>query len=335
LGGPNFAQLPVNRPIADVRNNQRDGYAQHTIAQGSTSYYKNTLGGGCPALADEDVFRHYTERVDGQKIRRRAESFKDYYSQPRLFWDSMSAVEAEHIVAAFAFELGKVGPETGIRPRVVEQLNLIDHDLAARVAAKLGLSAPAEVPIDVRQPPSPALSQLNAVPHTIDTRRIAVLAAGGVDVRGTERAAAALRRLGATVDIISTVGGGTVWCDTGHELAVDLGINTTSSALYDAVLVPGGAESVEQLVQNGSMVHFVSEAYKHLKPVAAFGAGIDMLQVAGVRTRPVNGSGAVSDAGVITSSTAGDDLDDGFIGTLVGAVERHRAWDRVTAMVSA
>jgi catalase len=335
LGGPNFAHLPVNRPVADVRNNQRDGYSQHTIAQGPTSYYKNTLAGGCPALADEDVFRHYTERVDGHKIRERAESFKDYYSQPRLFWDSMSAVEADHIVAAFAFELGKVGPETGIRPRVVEQLNLIDHDLAARVAAKLGLTAPAEVPIADRQPPSPALSQLNATPPTITSRRIAVLAADGVDVRATEGAAAALRRLGAKVDIISSVAGGTVRCDTGHELGVDLGINTTSSALYDAVLVPGGAESVEQLAQDGSMVHFVTEAYKHLKPIAAFGAGIDLLQVAGVRTRPANGSGAVSDDGVITSSTGGDDLDDGFIGAFVGALERHRAWDRVTDMVSA
>jgi catalase len=43
------------------------------------------LGGGCPALADEDVFRHYTQKVDGHKIRQRAESFKDYYSQARMF----------------------------------------------------------------------------------------------------------------------------------------------------------------------------------------------------------------------------------------------------------
>jgi catalase len=83
------------------------------------------------------------------------------------------------------------------------------------------------------------------------------------------------------------------------------------------------------------MVHFVSEAYKHLKPIAAFGAGIDVLQAAGVRTRVANGSGAVSDDGVITSSTSGDDLDDAFIGALVGAVERHRVWDRVTDMVPA
>jgi catalase len=29
LGGPNFAQLPVNRPVAEVHHHQRDGYSQH------------------------------------------------------------------------------------------------------------------------------------------------------------------------------------------------------------------------------------------------------------------------------------------------------------------
>ena len=100
LSGPNFAQLPVNRPLADVRNNQQDGYGQQAIPQGRSSYFKNTLGGGCPALADEDVFRHYTEKVDGHKVRQRAKSFQDHYSQARMFWKSMSPVEAKHIVAA-------------------------------------------------------------------------------------------------------------------------------------------------------------------------------------------------------------------------------------------
>ncbi|EUA04402.1 catalase family protein [Mycobacterium kansasii 824] len=141
LGGPNFAQLPVNRPVAEVHNNQRDGYGQHTIPRGRSSYYNNSLGGGCPALADDNVFRHYTQKVDGHKIRQRAESFQDHYSQARMFWKSMSAVEAKHIVAAYAFELGKVEtPE--IRSRVVDQLNRVDHDLATRVAGELGLPAP-------------------------------------------------------------------------------------------------------------------------------------------------------------------------------------------------
>jgi catalase len=110
LGGPNFAHIPVNRPVAPVHNNQRDGFQQHQIHQGRTSYFKNSLGGGCPAITGEfpEVFAHYQEKVEGAKIRGRSESFKDFYSQATLFWNSMSGPEKQHIVAAFRFELGKV-----------------------------------------------------------------------------------------------------------------------------------------------------------------------------------------------------------------------------------
>ena len=335
LGGPNFAHLPVNRPVAAVTNNQRDGYGQHTIPVGTTSYLKNNLGGGCPALADADAFRHYTERVDGHKIRSRAESFKDYYSQPRLFWLSMSSAEQDHIVAAFSFELGKVGPETGIRPRVVAQLNMIDHELAERVAAKLGLLAPDEVAVPDGVVPSPALSQLNTATDSIVSRRIAVLAADGVDLRGTERTATALREQGATVDVVSLIGGGTITTDTGQELAVDLGLNTTSSALYDAVLVPGALDSVQLLAQDGAAIHFVSEAYKHLKPVAAFGAGIGLLRAAGINPESAGLTETHTDRGVVTTTSHGGALDELFIEALIDTIRRHRTWNRATEAVPA
>lgn len=145
LGGPNFAQLPVNRPVAQVRNNQHDGYSQHAIPQGKSSYFKNSLGGGCPALADEGVFRHYTEKLDGAKIRKRAASFENHYGQARMFYRSMTEPEAKHIVAAYAFELGKC-EHVEIRQRALEQLNMVDHDLARRVAEKLGLATPTSSP---------------------------------------------------------------------------------------------------------------------------------------------------------------------------------------------
>ncbi|MFL0242022.1 catalase [Mycobacterium sp. SMC-17] len=335
LGGPNFAQLPVNRPIAAVTNNQRDGYGQHTIPQGATSYLKNNLGGGCPALADEDAYRHYTERVDGRKIRSRAESFKDHYSQARMFWLSMSTVEKDHIVAAFSFELGKVGPETGIRERVIAQLNMIDHELAERVAAKLGLLAPDEVAVPDHVTPSPALSQMNTATDSIVSRRIAVLAADGVDLRGTERTAAALRELGATVDIIGLIGGGTIATDTGQELGVDLGLNTTSSTLYDAVLVPGPQNSVELLAQDGSAIHFVTEAYKHLKPIAAFGAGVGLLRAAGINPESAGLAETHTDRGVVTTTSHGGSLDELFIEAFVDTIRRHRTWNRATEAVPA
>ncbi|MDA3638617.1 catalase [Mycobacterium xenopi] len=334
LGGPNFAQLPVNRPVVDVRNNQRDGYGQIAIPQGKTSYFKNSLGGGCPALANEDVFRHYTEKVDGHKIRQRAKSFQDHYSQARMFWKSMSAVEAEHIVAAFAFELGKVEVRE-IRPRVVDQLNLIDHKLAARVAGKLGLPVPDEQPVDDKMPASPALSQLNTATDSIETRKIAVLAANGVDVRGTDRLLRAMRQRGAIPEVLAPVGGGSLTGGSGGELAVDRAINTMASVLYDAVIVPCGPDSVAALSDDGYAVNFVTEAYKHLKPVGAFGAGIELLRKAGVAEQLADGPDVVSSMGVVSTTAAEDSMPEEFFAAFASALAKHRAWDRDTATVPA
>ncbi|HZA12589.1 catalase [Mycobacterium sp.] len=334
LGGPNFAQLPVNRPVAEVRNNQQDGYGQHAIPQGRTSYFKNTLGGGCPALADEDVFRHYTEKVDGHKIRQRAKSFQDFYSQARMFWKSMSAPEAKHIVAAFAFELGKVEVPQ-IRSRVVEQLNLVDHELATQVAGKLGLPEPEEGPVDDKMPASPALSQLNTATDSVATRKIAVLAANGVDVSGTERFADAMRHRGAIVEILAPTAGGTLSGGSGGELDVDRAINTMASVLYDAVVVPCGPSSVETLSNDGYAMHFVTEAYKHLKAVGAFGSGVDVLRKAGVAERLAEDSGVVVSKGVVSTTAAADDLGDQFSDAFAATLAQHRAWDRDTDMVPA
>ncbi|OMC37029.1 catalase HPII [Mycobacterium sp. GA-1841] len=332
LGGPNFAHLPVNRPIAEVHTNQHDGYSQHRIPQGKTSYFKNTLGGGCPALADEDVFRHYTQRIEGQAMRKRAETFKDHHSQARVFWKSMTAVEAKHIVSAFAFELGKVNAETGIRERVVDQLNLIDNALAAQVAAKLGLPAPEAVPIERDEPASPALSQLNTATDSIESRKIALLAADGVDVDTAEQFKSAMTERGAIVEVLAPTGGGTLRGASGGELKVDKGMTTMASVLYDAVAVAGGSESVQSLLQDGYAVHFVAEAYKHLKAVLAFGEGGEMLRAAGVvATLPADQVSSTD--GVITAPSG--DLPSEFIEAAVAVMAQHRVWDRDTDAVPA
>ena len=48
LGGPNFAQLPINRPLAPVNDNNRDGFGQQAVHEGVAAYTPNSLGGGCP-----------------------------------------------------------------------------------------------------------------------------------------------------------------------------------------------------------------------------------------------------------------------------------------------
>lgn len=333
LGGPNFAQLPVNRPVAEVRNNQHDGYGQHAIPQGRSSYYKNTLGGGCPALADENVFRHYTQRVDGQKMRKRAKSFENHYSQARMFWKSMSPVEAEHIVAAFAFELGKVEvPE--IRSAVVAQLARVDGELAGQVAAKLGLGKPPEEAVDGAVAASPALSQI-ADGDTIVSRKVAVLAADGVDVVGTQRFKELMAERGAMVEVLAPVAGGTLRGGSGGELPVDRAFTTMASVLYDAVVIACGPDSVATLAQDGYAMHFLVEAYKHLKPIGAYGAGVDLLRTAHIDTRLAEDTDVVADRSVVTTTAAADEFPEEFVEQFAAALSRHRCWERKTDPVPA
>ncbi|NKQ57172.1 catalase [Amycolatopsis sp. K13G38] len=335
LGGPNFAQIPVNRPIAEVQHNQRDGYGQQKIHKGRTSYFKNSIGGGCPAIADSDVFSHYTERVDGRKIRERSESFRDFYSQATLFWNSMSEVEREHIVSAFRFELGKV-VDKEIRARTVTELNHVDHELAARVAEGIGVRTPAAEATPNHGRSSPALSQLNAPVNKLDTRKVAVLVADGTDAVGAQRLVDELTKKGVIVELLAPAEGELrPGASGGGPLSADRQLNTMASVLYDAVAVPCGPDAARTLSGDGYAVHFVAEAYKHAKPVAGFGSGLDVLRKAGVTERIAEGEQVTRDHGVVTSTAAEQSLPGEFFDTFADVIAEHRAWDRKTDSVPA
>ena len=51
LGGPNFHEIPINRPVCPFHNNQRDGYGRQTINKGQVSYHNNSLLTNTPATA--------------------------------------------------------------------------------------------------------------------------------------------------------------------------------------------------------------------------------------------------------------------------------------------
>ena len=335
LGGPNFAQLPVNRPVAEVHHHQRDGYGQHRVDSARVSYHPNSLGGGCPALAgmDEGAFRHYAERVDGHTIRKRSPSFEDHYSQATLFYNSMSEPEREHIADALSFELGKVETKA-VRERVIENLNRVDHDLAAEVAANVGLEAPDEVePNHGRS--SPALSQAEQ-PRSVATRKVAVLVADGVDAATLDTVVEDLRGRGAICELLAPHDG--ELRSVGDEtVEADRGLLTMSSVLYDAVLVAGGEEAVDALLDNGEAVHYASEAYKHAKPVGALGDGVRLLRAAPLNGARLSENGLVDDCGVVTlaSDSAGADELSAFAEAFASAIAEHRHFDRDVASVPA
>ncbi|GAB4006755.1 hypothetical protein GCM10029992_58560 [Glycomyces albus] len=214
----------------------------------------------------------------------------------------MSRPEAEHLVAAFRFELGKVGEEA-IRHRVVEELRHVDLDLASRVAEGIGVPVPTEAAVPNHGRSSPALSQL-ARAGSCATRKVAVLVADGVDGVGVGRLVEALRDKGAEPEVLAPTDG-PVTTASGDTIEADKAVSTTASVLYDAVAAPCGPESVTALSRDGYAVHFITEAYKHLKPVAGFGAGLDLLRVCGIECEVAGTADPLVDLGVLTSTGSG------------------------------
>lgn len=330
LGGPNFAQIPVNRPVAPVRNNQRDGYHQGEIHRG-TNYTPNSLGGGCPAIAgaDETAFRHLTEAVSGHKIRKRSPSFEDHYSQAALFWHSMAEWEQQHIVEAFRFELGKVMTKE-VRERTVAQLARVDQTLAVAVAEGIGVAPPKTAADTPKPTPSPALSfENNKGDGSIRTRQVAVLVAEGVDADQVDTVRSALTAQGAIVEVLAPHDGEFIGSD-GVSHPVDRALPTVASVLYDAVVLPGDPSSVPRTAQDPAVLKFVRDAYRHGKAIAALGSGIDVLKLlepTRLRTADEH-EHTVSDEGVVTHAPTAGPASEQFARAFIEAVAAHRHRNR-------
>ena len=292
LGSPNFHEIPINRSIAPVHNNQRDAHMRMTIDKGHTAYEPNTVSGGCPfqAMMSDGGFHSHEERIDANKIRGRSKSFFDHFSQATLFYNSQSDAEKTHIVNAFSFELGKLMTDA-IRVRMVGNLTQVDKTLAKRVADNLGIavpkpeeimnhSFPAGVnpkdyqPVKVKSSleSSPALSMAGTIKNTIKTRCVAILAANGVDGKALSVMKAALAKGGATAKVIAPKLG-TINAADGTAIKVDEAFFLATSVVYDAVFIAGG----KGLADQPEAIHFVNEAYKHCKAIAVTDGGSELL----------------------------------------------------------
>ncbi len=329
LGGPNFHEIPINRPLAPVHNNQRKAYHRQAINKGRVNYFPNSLDGGHPkpAPAEEGGYVHYTEKVEGRKIRNRSESFRDYFSQAKLFWNSLSMTEKKHLVNAAHFELGKV--ETmAIRERMVGLFSQVDGDLARQVAMGIGVRPPSESNGVKLTKNSPAVSMADTV-RTAKSRRVAILAADGYNHDELSLVMEGLEKAGVHAKIVSMFLGKLKSLD-GQEVEVDKHYVSTASVLFDALYIPGGKDSVETLKTHGEAVHFINEAFKHCKPIAALTEGIELLQasdIKGVAFAELGKCGQIAaDKGVV--SACGPVDMDAFLKAFVEAIAQHRHWER-------
>mgnify|MGYP002785310290 FL=1 len=271
------------------------------------------------------AFMHYVEKVEGHKIRKRSDTFQDHFSQATLFWNSLSKPEQEHLVSAAHFELGKVS-DKAIRTRMVDLFNHVDHELAKQVAKGVGVPEPTEAVVQNHGQSSPALSMENTVKNTVMSRRIAILVADGFNHAQLMEMKQALQNAGANSKIVSKFGGMVNSAD-GLSVEVDELFITTASVIYDAIYVPGGQQSIETLKMQGDALHFINEAFRHGKAIAAIGEGIDLLtasDMVGAEFAEQNGQIAADQGVVTTRQGSVIELSQRFI----QAIAQHRHWTR-------
>jgi len=341
LGSPNFHEIPINRIVAPVHNNQRDGHMRQEINMGRVSYHPNSLGGGCPYQAKiaEGGFSSFNERIDAHKIRERSESFNDHFGQAKLFFNSQTPVEKSHIVKALRFELGKV-ETTAIRVRMLGLLSQVDRELAEKVAIGLGATVPPilETPINHGVSPenengkhepriveqsvqsSDALSMLKNPTNspTIASRKVAILCSDGVSEAAVSNMKKALLKEDAKGCIIAPHLGAVI-SDTDAEIHVDFSFLTASSVLFDAVYIPDGL-GLSVLAESDEVNEFLNDAYKHCKVIGADGKAGAVLSAAPFASKITN-----EDQGLIITEEAASDK---FVSDFISAMEKHRFWDR-------
>ncbi len=286
LGGANFHEIPINAPLKEIHNNQRDGMHRQNIPRGRVAYEPNSLAGGCPFQAGMQGFTSFPEYIAEDKVRGKAEKFADHYSQATLFWKSQTAVEKQHIINAFRFELTKV-QTPAIRERVVSLLVNVDLNLAQAVADDLGFALPNAAPLASDMTfsileESPALSETHYPGDgSIKTKRVAILASHGVDAEGVNDLYVAILSYGGVPRILSTKLG-KLTTSTGGEINVEATLETIPGVLFDGMIIADGDNSIAHLEKDAHTLEFLRDQYRHCKPILVSEAANGLLLKAGI-----------------------------------------------------
>ncbi|KAF2820712.1 catalase-domain-containing protein [Ophiobolus disseminans] len=284
--GINFQELPINKPVCPVMNFNRDGAMRHTITKGKANYWPNRFETVPPAKAEEGGYVDFAAKVAGIKARTQSKKFREHKNQAELFYNSLSEPEKMHAMNAFAFELDHCD-EPIVYNRICERLCEIDLELAQKVSEMVGGDIPSEQTRPKHNKKAKGLSQLEYMPATptIATRMVAIIIADGYDKVAYNGIKAALTAAGALPFTISPrrnkiYADGEDKSSSSSGVTADHHLEGQRSTMYDSIFVPGGAKSVETLRKNGRAIHWVREAYGHLKAIGATGEAVDFVRQA-------------------------------------------------------
>ena len=310
LGGPNINEIPINRPLCPFHNYQREGAHRQRIDIDQVNYYQNSLAGNTPSPtpAEQGGYEFYPEKIKGVATKAISDTFKDYFSQARLFWNSLSEVEKNHILQSFIFQLSKVKSES-VRQQVVDMFGQVDHTLASTIASNISVRPPSTKQVSVSAS-SPALSQANT-PHLPNTMRVGVLIGNGFLDQEVISVVNTLVEHGVFVEFVSDRLGRVTGAQ-GTTITLDQNFLATNHVLYDSLYVVGG-RGQNQAAFDWYVKDFIQGTFKYHKPIGVATTGGAYIQP------PENGEleGVVFASGI-----------NNFGEAFVRAIAKQRFWNR-------
>jgi catalase len=324
---------------------------RHTITKGKANYWPNRFETVPPATASEGAYIDFPEKVAGIKARTKSKKFREHKDQAELFYNSLSEPEKMHAMNAFAFELDHCDDPI-VYNRICDRLCEIDLELAQKVAEMVGGDIPTTQTRPKHNKTAKGLSQLDYAPSTptIATRMVAILIADGYDKVAYNGIKAALTAAGALPFTISPRRN-KIYADgedkSSGGVQADHHLEGMRSTMFDSVFVPGGAKSVETLSKNGRAIHWVREAFGHLKAIGATGEGVAFVrQAVDLPGMEFSAAGDVVESyGVVTSSqVAPESFQEAvkmakgakdFVSSYLFAISQHKNFDRELAGLNA
>ena len=241
----------------------------------------NTLNGGFPEQATQEKGRGFfsapSRQTSGRLVRGLSSTFDDHWSQPRLFYNSLTAIEQQFLINAIRFETSQLKSET-VKKNVLSQLNRVSHDIAVRVATALDLDAPAPDETYYHDNTTVGISIFNTTLPSIATLHVGILATNtgknGTGKTALQQAASLKERFAAEGLVVTVVAESlTEGVDKTYSAAdaIDFDAIVVASAAADAGLFT--LSSVSTLYPPARPLQIANLGFLYGKPVAFFGEG--------------------------------------------------------------
>jgi catalase len=287
-GGPNFEQLPINRPRVPIHNNNRDGAAQNYIPLNVAAYTPNTLDFGSPMQANQTTgngfFTAPGRTVSGHLVRTKSPTFSDVWSQPRLFYNSLVPVEQQFLINAMRFEASHIKSSV-VKQNVVIQLNRVSNDIARRVARVIDIPEPAPDPTFYNNNSTAFVSVFRHPLPTIATLNVGLLA--------STSSAASMSQAAALASAFAQVGANPIVVGETLTRGVDQTYSAADATGFDGIIVTSGAEALFANRSSSSFfpvdrpMQILLDGYHWGKPVGALGsASPTVFHAAGIGATP-------------------------------------------------